>query len=266
MRLVEIKARIPNLQDFNCMRAKAEWLNKQIQEDSGIHQDHFFQCTSHNRLQLRIYEDGTSDLIRSSLAPDHTNSSYEKTSILGGVETTKKMENILTNALGLKKIVRKTRYAFMIGKNRLKLDEVDNLGFFAKISAELEDDEKIVDGVLRITSLANDLRLTEFILKSYVDMFTTKHETYQESPLNKDSSKSFYFIFKVNEMKINAKNSITGENLMIALDGKQSKDFFTNPSETISSLPEIKLLFPHRPFASIYCSSLGCWQTNCLLH
>ena len=143
---IEIKARARNFTD---LRRRAEALS-----DSPVQvisqEDTFFQ-TARGRLKLR------------QVSPEHGQLVYyERTDafgpkrsdyILAGTSEPSALITALTAALGVRGIVRKRRYLYLVGQTRLHLDEVEGLGEFIELEVVLRPEQSDAEG----QAIAQDL-------------------------------------------------------------------------------------------------------------
>jgi len=143
---IEIKARVD---DFAALKARAESLSDgpvQI-----IPQEDTFFNTDKGRLKLRLLAPDQGYLIYYE-RPDQDGpkrSDY----FLSKTEEPETLKNVLTLALGVRGVVRKTRYLYMVGQTRIHLDEVDGLGHFMELEVVMQVGQSEAEG----QSIAEDL-------------------------------------------------------------------------------------------------------------
>uniref|UniRef100_A0A8C5MV10 CYTH domain-containing protein n=1 Tax=Leptobrachium leishanense TaxID=445787 RepID=A0A8C5MV10_9ANUR len=127
-RNVEVKAKVHN---WDHTRKECEALSKSAGETLA-QRDVFFN-TEHGRLKLRDFQDGRGQLIyyeRPDLqGPKLSNYSISSTSDPHG------LEEVLTQALGVRGSVVKQRLLFLVGQTRIHLDRVQDLGDFLELEA-----------------------------------------------------------------------------------------------------------------------------------
>ena len=143
---IEIKARV---RDFVDLKRRAEALSDSPVE--VIPQEDIFFVTSKGRLKLRL------------LAPDRAQLVYYERPDRDGpkrsdyfIFNTSDPENLktaLSLALGIRGVVRKTRYLYLVGQTRVHLDDVVGLGQFMELEVVLRDDQSDDEG----QAIANDL-------------------------------------------------------------------------------------------------------------
>lgn len=162
---IEIKARVRNFLD---LKRRAESLSDSPLE--VIPQDDTFFVIPKGRLKLRV------------LAPDRAQLVYYERPNQDGpkrsdyfIFNTNDPENLktaLSLALGIRGVVRKTRYLYMVGQTRVHLDDVEGLGQFMELEVVLRDDQSDAEG----QAIANDLMKklgiepTDLIEGAYMDL------------------------------------------------------------------------------------------------
>ena len=162
---IEIKARV---RDFPELKRRAEAISDSPLE--VIPQEDTFFVTPKGRLKLRV------------LAPDRAQLVYYERPDQDGpkrsdyfIFNTNDPENLKTAlklALGIRGIVRKTRYLYLVGQTRVHLDDVEGLGQFMELEVVLRDDQSDAEG----QTIANDLMKklgiepTDLIEGAYMDL------------------------------------------------------------------------------------------------
>jgi len=162
---IEIKARA---RDFLELKRRAESLSDSPVE--VIPQEDTFFVTSKGRLKLRI------------LAPDRAQLVYYERPDQDGpkrsdyfIFNTNDPENLKTAlrlALGIRGVVRKTRYLYMVGQTRMHLDDVERLGQFLELEVVLRADQSDADGQAIADDLMKKLGIepTDLIEGAYMDL------------------------------------------------------------------------------------------------
>ena len=143
---IEIKARV---HDIQALRRRAEALSDTPLQ--VIPQEDTFFNVPKGRLKLR------------QLAPDfgqlvyygRTDASGPKRSdyLLAGTSDPSALKAALTAALGVRGVVRKIRYLYMVGQTRIHLDVVEGLGDFMELEVVLRPGQSDVEG----QTIADDL-------------------------------------------------------------------------------------------------------------
>lgn len=143
---VEIKAKV---KDKHGLTNKARELSGQ--EGQLLEQeDTFFGCNN-GRLKLRNLKGAPSELIFYQ-RPDQAGpklSQYFKTE----VPDPDSLKQVLALALGVRGVVKKTRYLYMIGQTRVHVDQVEKLGDFMELEVNLHDGQSPEEG----QAIAHDL-------------------------------------------------------------------------------------------------------------
>ena len=137
---VEIKARIPSV-DALLPLAQALSDDKHLQR---IHQDDSFFAVPHGRLKLRVFGDGSGELIhyhRSDAAGPKL-SDY----VLVPVADPDSLREALARACGLIGRVRKHRILVLVGATRIHLDQVEGLGEFLELEVTLQPGQTEAEG------------------------------------------------------------------------------------------------------------------------
>jgi len=143
---IEIKARV---EDFETLKARAESLSDQ--PVSIIPQEDTFFKTEKGRLKLRMQAPDLGYLIyyerRDQDGPKRSDYFLAKTDEPENLKTT------LLLALGVRGVVRKTRYLYMVGQTRIHLDEVEGLGHFIELEVVMREGQNDAEG----QAIAEDL-------------------------------------------------------------------------------------------------------------
>jgi adenylate cyclase class IV len=164
-RNVEIKARLANIADIEPKVA--------VLADAGptsiAQDDSFFHC-AHGRLKLRVFADGTGELI----AYERSDTTGPKLSdyVRAPVAEPDALREALTRACGLRGRVVKQRTLYLIGATRVHLDVVEGLGHFLELEVVLREDqtpaegEAIAQGLLAAFGIAP----TQLLAQAYIDL------------------------------------------------------------------------------------------------
>lgn len=162
---IEIKCRLPDPQ------VQLE-LARSLCGGSGelIHQvDVFFHCRS-GRLKLRLFDDGSGELIHYHRPSE----SGPKLSdyVIAPVADPQPLREALDRANGIRAIVEKERRLFLHGRTRIHLDQVRDLGAFLELEVVLADDDDPSSGHREAESLMDQLGVDRrwLIDRAYVDL------------------------------------------------------------------------------------------------
>lgn len=167
-RNVEIKARIEDIED----------LERRVSEiaDAGprelIQDDTFFLCDQ-GRLKLRVFADGVGELIFYQ-RPD-ISGPKESNYLISHTREPDKLREILQLAYGFKGRVQKQRMLYFIGRTRIHVDRVDDLGHFLELEVVLNDNESTETGVAEAHSILSKLGVHkgQLIEAAYVDLLAS---------------------------------------------------------------------------------------------
>jgi predicted adenylyl cyclase CyaB len=136
---IEIKARVL---DFAEIRRRAEALADSPCE--VIPQEDTFFNVDRGRLKLRVLAPGHGQLIY-YLRPDQDGpkrSDYQ----LALTTEPEDLKRVLESAYGIRGVVTKTRYLYLVGQTRVHLDDVDGLGQFMELEVVLRDGQSDAEG------------------------------------------------------------------------------------------------------------------------
>lgn len=162
---IEIKARV---RDFDEIRQRAERLSDTAVQI--IHQEDTFFNTEKGRLKLRV------------LAPDRAQLIYylrfdqesPKRSDYHIFETPdpENLKRVLELAYGIRGVVKKTRYLYMVGQTRIHLDDVDGLGQFMEFEVVLKEGQSNAEGEEIAERLMTSLGVerSDLIEGAYIDL------------------------------------------------------------------------------------------------
>jgi predicted adenylyl cyclase CyaB len=162
---IEIKARARN---FNEIRRRAEGLSSTPVE--AIPQEDIFFNTPLGRLKLRILAKDRGQLIYYT-RPDQEGpkrSDYH----IAHTSDPANLKRVLELAYGIRGVVRKTRYLYLVGQTRVHLDDVEGLGQFMELEVVMRDGQSEAEG----QSIAEDLMTmlgverTDLLEGAYMDL------------------------------------------------------------------------------------------------
>lgn len=136
---IEIKARA---RDFEEIRSRAEKLSDTPVK--VIPQEDIFFNVAKGRLKLRILAPDQSQLIY-YIRPDREGPKRSDYHISYSSDP-QNLKRVLELAYGIRGVVRKTRYLYLVGQTRLHLDDVEELGQFMELEVVLEQGQSDADG------------------------------------------------------------------------------------------------------------------------
>jgi predicted adenylyl cyclase CyaB len=164
-RNIEIKARISGVGALReQVAAIADEGPTEIAQD-----DAFFKCPS-GRLKLRVFASGQGELIFYRRTDEHgPKESYYVRTPTAEPET---LRQVLTLAYGEAGRVRKRRTLFLVGRTRIHLDVVENLGHFLELEVVLGEGEPAARGVREAQELMDRLGVkpSQLLDRAYVDL------------------------------------------------------------------------------------------------
>jgi len=136
---IEIKARARHFEEI---KARAEKLSDTplqviLQEDIFFH-------VPHGRLKLRILASDSGQLIYYD-RPDQSGpkrSDYH----LAHTADPQNLKRVLELAYGIRGVVKKTRYLYLVGQTRVHLDDVQGLGHFMELEVVLRESQSDAEG------------------------------------------------------------------------------------------------------------------------
>lgn len=165
MKNIEIKARVRDLEEF---AARLRTL-KPGKARVFVQEDVFFP-TPHGRLKLRILGPRTGELIRYD-RPDRTGPKASDYEIFRTREP-QKLRKLLSEALGVRGIVKKTRLLVLVGQTRVHLDQVQGLGLYMELEVVLLPGQTEKDGQMIAARLMKVLGISsrDLVRGAYIDL------------------------------------------------------------------------------------------------
>lgn len=168
---IEIKARA---RDFADIKSRAEILSDTPVEVI-LQEDTFFNI-SHGRLKLRV------------LAPDHGELIYYTRPDQEGPKRSDyhiahtsdpdNLKHVLKLAYGIRGVVKKTRYLYLVGQTRVHLDDVQGLGQFMELEVVMEEGQSDAEGQAIAEDLMSSLGVerNDLLEGAYMDLLEMNHE------------------------------------------------------------------------------------------
>jgi adenylate cyclase class IV len=164
-RNIEIKARVA---DVASIRARAAALASGPAEI--IDQTDTFFVVSRGRLKVRAFADGSGELIAYERAdtPGPKQSTYTRV----GCRDARALAEALARVLPVRGVVVKRRELFLVGRTRIHLDRVENLGSFVELEVVLTADEPPEHGQQEARELIESLKIPEdgMVADTYMDL------------------------------------------------------------------------------------------------
>ena len=164
-RNIEIKARVS---DPATLRRKASGLSDTpaeliLQEDTFFH-------VPRGRLKLRIISPEHGQLIYYQ-RPDAAGPKQSDYHISITTEP-QTLKDVLARSLGIRGVVNKQRWLYLVGPTRIHLDQVEGLGAFMELEVVLKAGDTLADGQVIAADLMLQLGIQEqdLIEGSYIDL------------------------------------------------------------------------------------------------
>jgi adenylate cyclase class IV len=174
---IEIKARIDSI-DALLPQARALSDDDHLQR---IQQDDTFFAVPQGRLKLRVFGDGTGELIhyQRSDAEGPRLSDY----VIAPVPEPESLRELLSRACGQLGRVRKQRILVLVGATRVHLDRVDGLGDFLELEVVLQPGQNEADGRAIAHTLMASLGVlpSQLVRGAYLDLLAEQARSGQGS-------------------------------------------------------------------------------------
>lgn len=135
-----------------------------------IHQDDTFFSVPHGRLKLRVFGDGSGELIAYQ-RPDAEGPKLSDYAISPATEP-ESLREVLARSCGLLGRVRKRRLLVLVGSTRIHLDTVEGLGEFLEIEVVLQPGQSEADGEAEARALMASLGVAPeaLVRGAYLDL------------------------------------------------------------------------------------------------
>lgn len=166
---IEIKARVRDPSD---LRRRAEHISDTpvqviAQEDTFFH-------SPRGRLKLRQLRSDLAQLVYYE-RPDQDGPKRSNYHIFETDEP-EKLKTTLRMALGVRGVVRKTRYLYLSGQTRIHLDDVEGLGTFMELEVVLREGQSDAEGQAVAEDLMKRLgiRKDDLLEGAYMDLLENK--------------------------------------------------------------------------------------------
>ncbi len=167
---IEIKAKLRvSAEEFeNCVK---KYTGKDKPDEVIIQHDTFFKCNS-GRLKLRIFHDGTGELI--SYKRDNINGPKSSIYCLYTTENPEKLKKVLSESLEILGKVNKKRLLYMYYSARIHIDEVEGLEFPC-MELEVTNLQSLEGGIKICSEIKKGLNIQDedLLEVSYFDLLST---------------------------------------------------------------------------------------------
>ena len=162
---IEIKARARN---FDEIRRRAEEFSGSPVETT-IQEDIFFN-TPQGRLKLRILAEERAQLIYYT-RPDQEGPKRSDYHIFETGDPAN-LKQVLELACGIRGVVRKTRYLYLVGQTRVHLDDVQGLGQFMELEVVMQEGQSDTEGQAIAEGLMASLGIerSDLLEGAYMDL------------------------------------------------------------------------------------------------
>jgi len=162
---IEIKARA---RDFEGIRSRAEKLSDTAVE--VIPQEDIFFNVPQGRLKLRLLASDHGELIYYT-RPDQEGPKRSDYHIAHTTDP-ENLKRVLELAYGIRGVVKKTRYLYLVGQTRVHLDDVEGLGQFMELEVVIQDGQSDAEGDAIADKLMTSLGVerSDLIDGAYMDL------------------------------------------------------------------------------------------------
>lgn len=162
---IEIKARVP---DPQALQVRAEALSQTPLEI--IEQEDTFFNIPRGRLKLRWLSPTRGQLIYYT-RPDQSGPKQSHY-LIAETPDPASLQEVLTEALGVRGVVRKRRRLYMVGQTRVHLDEVEGLGHFMELEVVQQPGQSPAEGEQIAARLMQDLGIChqDLLQAAYIDL------------------------------------------------------------------------------------------------
>ena len=162
---IEIKARA---RDFEEVRRRAELLSETPVE--VVPQEDIFFNTERGRLKLRLVALNLGQLIYYT-RPDQEGPKRSEYHICETPDP-ENLRRVLELACGIRGVVKKTRYLYLVGQTRVHLDDVEGLGQFMELEVVMREGQSDAEGQAIAEELMSRLGVErgDLIEGAYMDL------------------------------------------------------------------------------------------------
>ena len=161
---IEIKARVRNFEE---MKSRAEKLSDTPVQ--VIPQEDTFFTTPQGRLKLRVLGDHSQLIFYTR--PDQEGPKRSNYHITRSNDP-ENLKRVLELAYGIRGVVKKTRYLYLVGQTRIHLDDVQGLGQFMELEVVMGEEQSDAEGQKIAEDLMSALGVErgDLIDGAYMDM------------------------------------------------------------------------------------------------
>lgn len=135
-----------------------------------ISQEDIFFNTPQGRLKLRIFSNDRGQLIY-YIRPDQEGPKRSDYHIFHAADPAS-LRRVLELAYGIRGVVRKTRYLYLIGQTRVHLDDVEGLGQFVELEVVMQEGQSDTEGQAIAEGLMVNLGIekNDLLEGAYIDL------------------------------------------------------------------------------------------------
>src|SRR5215212_3115665 len=161
---IEIKAHARNFEEIKSRAQKLSDVPVQV-----ISQEDTFFNTAQGRLKLRRLTDHAQLIYYTRPDQEGPKRSDYHITRSGDPENLKR---VLELAYGIRGVVKKTRYLYLVGQTRVHLDDVDDLGQFMELEVVMDDGQSDAEGQVIAEGLMASLGVekSDLIDGAYMDL------------------------------------------------------------------------------------------------
>lgn len=166
---IEIKARVRN---FDEIKIRAAALSDTPME--VIPQEDIFFNTSQGRLKLRVLPGEKGQLIYYT-RPNQEGPKRSDYHIAHTADPAS-LQRVLELAYGIRGIVRKTRYLYLVGQTRIHVDDVEGLGQFVELEVVMQEGQTDSEGQAIAEGLMASLGVakSDLLEGAYMDLLDSR--------------------------------------------------------------------------------------------
>ena len=166
---IEIKARVRNFEE---MRQRAEKLSDMALQ--VIPQEDIFFNTEMGRLKLRVFAPERGQLIFYA-RPDQEGPKRSDYHIYETADP-ENLKRVLELTYGIRGVVRKTRYLYIVGQTRVHLDDVEGLGQFMELEVVMQVGQSDAEGQAIAEGLMTGLGVerSDLLEGAYLDLLESR--------------------------------------------------------------------------------------------
>lgn len=134
-----------------------------------VQEDTFFNVPK-GRLKVRVFENGWGELIH--YEREDSSGPKESRYLTYPTNDPATLKEALSNALGVRAVIRKKRAVYYCGQTRIHFDQVEGLGMFVELEIVLKPGENVAHGVVIAETLMAKLQIEkdDLVPTAYVDL------------------------------------------------------------------------------------------------